>query len=168
MLPSQEITTTENTTVNLELSEVVNIFSKLLQMMVQDSLSMVRLLLITGVFTEEEEEKRSFISLRDGIMLRLISSRTGEEPTSLFLIREMILMILRLPLRNTFITLSNKKLKLTHQRLPTLLNLTQEVATPPTLIKTLSKDQVLLTLLLLHSCEIEAEHFHNSLLFKFS
>lgn len=92
---SQETTTKENTTVNLELSEVVNIFSLQLPMMVQGLLLMELLLLTTGVVTEEEEERRLLVLLRDGIMLRLISLKTGEEQTLMLPIREMILMIKR-------------------------------------------------------------------------
>ena len=53
----------------LELLEEVNIYSRLLQVMVQDFILMETLLLITGDSTEEEEERLSSSSLKDGIIL---------------------------------------------------------------------------------------------------
>ena len=53
----------------LELLEEVNIYSRLLQVMVQDFILMETLLLTTGDSTEEEEERLSLSLLKDGIIL---------------------------------------------------------------------------------------------------
>merc|ERR1712100_89991 len=69
-LLSQPPTMLEFSKVNSEFSEVENIFSKPLLVMVQDCPLTTASSLITGVLTEEEEEKSSSSSQRDGIMLR--------------------------------------------------------------------------------------------------
>lgn len=120
-------------------------------MMVQDSGSMMILLLITGASMEEEEEKSSLRSVRDGIILRLNTSKVEVVPTSMLDIRVMILMILKFLLKSTSITEKTiLQSLLTHQRLLTLPSQTQEDLILKTLISTLSKVPVH-TQLLLHS-----------------
>lgn len=68
---SQEITIKVNGLVLLESQDQESTPLLLLQMMVQDSGLMTTYMLITGDFTEEEEEKDLLTYLKDGTQLKL-------------------------------------------------------------------------------------------------